>query len=348
MKTTVLLLAAVLAAAAFSGCDSILLSRPPGTEPASHASSDPKMTGIWLLGGVSAAAISTTVSEVDLYDQAANVWYPAVTSLPTPVSFAGYGAYDGKLYVIGGFNAAGVAQTAVQIYNVASNTWSSGSTLPLARANIFAAQKGDRFLVLGGTAAAASAGFSGSVTTYDYNAPGNSWTAKVNYGATNLYDRAALAFDDAIYNFGGRSAVATMVTTHDAVLYSPNVLSTGVTEVVLSAARTQMASVLTLGVNGIPAATGGTVLNTVQYLAYPFAAPSAWTAGTNFPVPIACASALVLGDRAYVFGGVSSMPPTGTSQAYSSALANPASLAWTTHANMPRQRYGHGAVTLNQ
>ncbi len=51
------------------------------------------------------------------------------TSLPTPIEEAGAASAGGKLYVMGGFNAAGASLASVYVFDGAS--WSSGPRLPI-------------------------------------------------------------------------------------------------------------------------------------------------------------------------------------------------------------------------
>ena len=104
--------------------------------------------------------------------------------------------------------------------------------------------------------------------------------------------------------------------------------------------------------------TLGTTANTAttlfQYLNYPFAAPSAWTAPTNqYPLAIGFGAAAVYQNTLYHFGGtqtvVASPTPlaSGTVAAYSFNLSSFTN-SWTAITNMPIGRYGHSAVTFPQ
>jgi hypothetical protein len=342
-----------------------------------------KSRGVWILGGLSGSTIATPVSNVDLYDPVTNIWYPAVTSLPTPVSFAGYAAAEGKLFVIGGFNSAGVAQNTVQIYTISTGLWSTGASILAARANIYATASNGKIYILGGTQTIAGGPLSAMTTTYQYSISGDEWINKTAFGVANI-DRFNYAYNDVIYNIAGRTNFLTISTTaHDAYVPASNLLSTGVTEVAIPTNRTGVAGALYVPssgpaaiilVGGVSALTGtngnfvnqGTTTATLQslthFLAYPFALPSAWTipntGATIYPSTIAYGSAVVPSaatpDRFYYFGGVTALGTTTTVVAggYWCATPNTSSGAWngtwTATANMPTARWGHGAVTLNQ
>ena len=55
-----------------------------------------------------------------------------------------------KLYVIGGFDLDGNVVNTVQVYDAATDTWSTGPSLPCAAANVAVAVRGDLVYVVGG------------------------------------------------------------------------------------------------------------------------------------------------------------------------------------------------------
>lgn len=308
---------------------------------------------------------------MDLYDPVQDTWYPGVTSLPTPVSFAAASFCNGKLYVMGGFNAAGTVLATVQIYDVADDSWSTGTDMPAARANAYAATVNGRIYVLGGTTGNASAAWAASNLTYEYT-PGGAWSTKANYAAANYSERFLLPFNDVIYNFGGRTSATAVTTWHDGfVVTSPpptGGLSQG-TEVVLAPGRTGIAGVLYVpasgpalmaivggftsltGTNGCFVAQGTTAspsTNAFQYLYYPFTSPASWQSpGSQYPFSIGFGAAALSGSRMYVFGGTDVVTATanGLNSAYWFDLSN-LSGGWTAAASLPTGRYGHAAVTV--
>jgi len=303
-------------------CNGLLLQTPPGTETALT----PKQRGVWLIGGLSTNSVGSVVAAVDLYDPVLDTWYSGVTSLPTPVSFASASSWDGKLYVMGGFDAAGTVLRTVQIYDVAGDSWSTGTDMPAARANAYAATVNGRIYVLGGTTGNASAAWAASNLTYEYT-PGGTWSTKANYAAANYSEHFLLPFNDAIYNFGGRTAATTVTTWHDGfVVTSPpptGGLSQG-TEVILAPARTGIAGVLYAPASGpaliaivggftsltatngcfvAQSTTASTSSSAFQYLYYPFTGPASWQSipPPAYPLTIGFAAAALSGSRMYVF-----------------------------------------------
>jgi len=310
-----------------------------------------KARGIWVIGGLSGALISSVVTTIDLFDPMPTIehtegqWFPSAASTTgyTPVSFAGVAAYDGKLYVIGGYDATGVAQNSVQIYDIATYAWSNGATMPTARANINASVLNGKIYVLSGSRANAdvtwaTAPLPGGVC-YEYTpgAPG-SWDTKANYTATNNTERFSYVFGNTLYSLGGRSsATALTAPVHDGFIPSLQALTTGTTELAMatapSVARTGISGVVSTsdyydpalvvvgGISAIAATTGnfinspssasGTFQSLVLYLAYPFAAPAAWQQNANAAFTIAFGTAVFTKasgtNRIYYLGGTSTL-----------------------------------------
>ncbi len=341
------------------------------TSAASPPTDAQKLRGVWLIGGLTTNSIGSAVASVDLFDPLLGplgTWYTGVTSLPTPVSFEAASSFNGKLYVIGGFNSAGNVLAIVQVYDVAGDSWSSGTSMPAARANAYGATVNGRIYVLGGTTGNASAPWAASNLTYEYT-PGGTWSTKANYAAGNYSEHFLLPFNDLIYNFGGRTSATAATTWHDGFAVTTNGLSQG-TEVVLTQGRTGMAGVLYYPASGpaLMAIVGGftsltstngcfvaqitsasTASNAFQYLYYPFTAPASWQSPVSqYPLPSGFGAAALSGSKMYVFGGtaqVTAAAANGLNNAYCFDLSNLGG-SWTAAAGLPTGRYGHAAVTV--
>jgi hypothetical protein len=318
------------------------------TSPDVEPTAAQKARGIWLIGGLSGSTINTTVGSVDLYDPVPTTGYPlgrcfssaASTSGYTPVSFAAYAAYSGKLYVFGGYNSSGTVLNTVQIYDIATDSWSPGATMPTPRANIYATTLNGKIYTLSGSQADATTAWAGAPAPtgvcYEYTpgAPG-SWTIKTGYTATNNTERFSYAYGSTLYSIGGRSAAAAVAaiahdgyipslsnvtgTTELAMTTAPSVARTGIAGVVSAPASYDHALVVIGGISAITNTTGGfinfpitasgTMSSLVQYLEYPFAAPAAWNSASNaYPgTGIAFGAAVYTNatgsDRIYYFGG---------------------------------------------
>jgi hypothetical protein len=348
-----------------------------------------KLRGIWIIGGLSASgvpatAITSTVAQVDLYDPVADAWYPNVTSLPTPVSFAAAVSWGGKIYVMGGFDSSGAVQSLTQEYTVSTNSWATRSPIGgggSTRANISSVIINNKIYVLGGTTANYNTAYAGSTTSYEYNPASDTWASKVAITVAARSEILELNFNDVVFHLGGRSAAAVVQSTHDGLAVSmspPNgALTTGITEVALltygrtghcgvlytPAANPAMmvlvggfsALTLTTGCHAFFGATAATPipsLNNLQYLPFPFAAPAAWQNAVNgYSIPCGFSAAALYGSTLYVFGGATSYnsgPILNVGSFNLDNLYSGGGGAWTSRSNMPNSgRYGHKAVTIN-
>lgn len=344
-------------------------------EPAPTAAQ--KQRGIWLVGGQSAQSMANpvnTIGTVDLFDPVTNTWYPAVTTLPIPVSFAAAVGYQGKIYVIGGFDPSSTPTPGspignTQIYDIATNTWSAGAAMSNARANHSAVVINGKIYVTRGTTGAYNAAWivTGVPTnTLIYTIATNSWasTGVVDSAVSN---KSAVVLGDIVYYLGGKSNTSTLVNTFDGIATSANALTTGITELVLSSVRVGHSSVAYTDANGadhilvmggfsaltntgcyaLNTATAATALNTFQYIRAPFVAPSAWvTASGTLPYSIGFGSAVVSGTTVYYFGGTRYSPVAAENYVFSYDLNSFPSGSWVNNTGSPmsRARFGHDAV----
>jgi N-acetylneuraminic acid mutarotase len=351
------------------------------TTAATEPTIDKELRGIWMVGGLSGNSVSTVVSSLDLYDPVTNTWYPNVAAGATgtyvPVSFEGATSWlntstgHHQIWIFGGFNASGVAQTLVQIYDIENNAWTTGTALPTARANISAVQVYGGFYILGGTTGNASVAWAASNTNYEYI--GGSWNPRTTLAA-NVSERLDWVYNDVIYHLGGRNGASTVVGPA-AIGYSITAQFATAAIVAIPANRTGGAvavwapstgpaeALLIGGFSTLTGTTGNlvtvgttacTALQTLHYLNYPFMSPSVWTtnASYNYPFGVGFGSAAVYQNTLYYFGGTTTVvtaSASGLSSVYSldltsfntwsSALAVP---------NMPTPRYGFVAVTIQQ
>lgn len=377
-----------------SGSDTVSGEYTAGTTAEPAPTLAQRIRGVWMVGGVSGGTVGTVVNQIDLFDPVTNAWYPSVTSFTaggmTPISFGGAVGYtrpvDGHhlIIVIGGFDGAGNTTNAVQIYDVDTNTWSGGTAMTQSRVNFHAVRIYDKVYVLGGSGAAgattATTPWAGNSTSYEYSI-GSSWNTRVAFSATAGTERFTYAYNDVVYNLLGRNGAITFAAAaHDGISVLMNLLTTGVTELVVGAPYSTRAGVagavwapgtgpayviMVGGYTGITNATGQYfITNNVTgstpsaqavALAYPFTAPLAWGTATvpAYPLAIGLGAAAVYGNTFYYFGGTTTLIPasaSGSASLYTLALSGlPTILAsWTAGTNMPVGRYGHSAVTFPQ
>src|SRR5881392_3589792 len=93
---------------------------------------------LYVAGGQTADIMPTLYDQVSRYDYTTNTW-SNVAPLPVPLGQASIGAWNGKIYVAGGFIGGSNVTNALRIYDIASNTWTKGAALPDSRTNTYGA-----------------------------------------------------------------------------------------------------------------------------------------------------------------------------------------------------------------
>ncbi len=104
-----------------------------------------------------------------------NSWSTGV-AMPTALFSATAAVLDGKIYVIGGANGAGVTNI-VQVYDPATKSWSAGVPLPAALSGAAAVTVGTNIYVFGGYG---TSGISGGA--YRLASGGTAWRPAVRPG----------------------------------------------------------------------------------------------------------------------------------------------------------------------
>jgi N-acetylneuraminic acid mutarotase len=101
---------------------------------------------IFVPGGT--AASGKSVSVLEAYSPRLNRW-DALTPMPAAVSGYALAAFEGRIYLFGGWDGA-LYSAAVYSYDPADDTWQSHSALPQARAFAAAAVVESKIYVIGG------------------------------------------------------------------------------------------------------------------------------------------------------------------------------------------------------
>jgi len=164
---------------------------------------------LYVAGGQTADATPIVYNQVSRYNSTTNTW-SNVASLPVALGQGTMGAWNGKIYVAGGFIGGTSVTNALRIYDIASNTWSSGANMPTSPGVEAAAGAvvNGKFYVMGGD------DFNNFLNTnFIYDIATNTWTtgATLPDMRTNTYGTAAS--NGLIYVYGGVLAPFTAVDT---------------------------------------------------------------------------------------------------------------------------------------
>jgi hypothetical protein len=165
---------------------------PTGQESPSAACLDGR---IYVMGGGG-------TNQMFIYDIASNSWGSGA-AVPEGVEGAVAGALDGKVYLIAGdndfFPADGVYDH-VRIYDVASNSWSSGAPMPVGSSNPGGVQAGEFVYVVGGWGTSAPG--SNLNVTQRYDMSSNAWETGPTFTPAKA-DFALAASGAALYAIAG-------------------------------------------------------------------------------------------------------------------------------------------------
>ncbi len=103
---------------------------------------------IFVPGGRTSLENKQPTNLLEIYDTNTGRWSKGA-SLPIPLSGYGLAAYDGDLYLFGGWDGQNYRNT-VYMYNPTTDTWEQRTPMPTARAFCGVAEAGGRIFVIGG------------------------------------------------------------------------------------------------------------------------------------------------------------------------------------------------------
>ena len=170
---------------------------------------------LYIAGGQTADSTPILYDQVSRYNNTTNTW-SNVAPLPVALGQAATGAWNGKIYVAGGFIGGTSVTNALRIYDIATNTWTSGANMPTSPGVEAAAGAvvNGKFYVMGGD------DFNNGLNTnFIYDIATNTWSTGATLPdiRTNTYGTAA---NGLIYVYGG--VVLPAFTTTDTLLrYDP-------------------------------------------------------------------------------------------------------------------------------
>jgi len=154
----------------------------------------------YIAGGQSAEQTPVISNALARYDPATNAWTD-MAGMPAAISQGTVGAWNGKIYVAGGFLGGTAVTNALRIYDIATNTWTSGANVPTPGAGIEAAAGAvvnGKFYVMGGD------DFNAALNvTYIYDIATNTWSTGANLPDLRTNTYATAASNGMIYLYGG-------------------------------------------------------------------------------------------------------------------------------------------------
>lgn len=247
-------------------------------------------------------------------------------------------ARAGKIYVIGGFNGALGVIPSVQIFDVATCTWSSGPDLPRAIHHANAALVGDTLYVLGGMA---TLNFTPIGDAWSWNPDSDAvpWTPLPPLPAGTERGSAIVGVIGArIYLAGGlRGGAVATVTSYDTATATWDTALPPLPE-----ARDHGCGGVVGGTLYVTGGRRGTIASTAGDV-YAYTPGGAWQTRAPMITARGGTACGVLGDRIVVVGGEGN--PAVPSRVFAEVEAyDPAADAWAALAPMVTPRHGMGAA----
>lgn len=266
-------------------------------------------------------------------------WVPAPSVGTGPTQETAVVALDGKLYVIGGFDASLAVVDTLQVFDTETCEWSLGPALPRAIHHANAAVHGGRIYVLG------------AMETINFTTVGHVWSLAPGDTAWQVHApmaagqargaSVAATIGDRIYVVGGlRNGSVAQLSAYD-----PGTDTWDTNLPPLPITRDHGCGG---AVGGTLYATGGrsTNIGALQGTVYAFTpGAQAWEAKAAMPTPRGGTACGVVGDRIIVVGG------EGNGAAQSGVFPEVESYdtttdTWTEHDPMVTPRHGMGAAVI--
>lgn len=142
----------------------------------------------YLLGGLKTGAVLTNT--ILVFDPVTSLWNTTLAPMSTVRRMHSAGVIGGKIYVAGGSDGVNLLDTA-EVYNPATNTWSSIASMPSKWVNAADGVNNDRYLILAGGSPTATTSSSAKAMIYDAVTNKWSWLPDINhaiYGAEGAGD----------------------------------------------------------------------------------------------------------------------------------------------------------------
>lgn len=245
---------------------------------------------------------------------------------------------DGKIYVLGGLVAGGGATNIVEVFDPATNSWSTGVPLPLRMHHLHVAVVNNKMYVLGGFE---TSRFVPSNRTLEFHPQTGEWETKANMPTARGAGAVAVV-DGNIYVVGGATSISNFrergLKANE--VYNPTTDKWSV----LADMPLEREHVAAVGIGSLLYVFGGrSQLLNVSLLQSYSRTTNEWTrlAFTTLGSGIAAAA---LHGKVYVFGGEVFFSD-GSNAVYDHTNEyDPLTGLWTALAPMPVPRHGLGAI----
>lgn len=275
-------------------------------------------------------------------------FWSSVSPMPTGRFNLACAELNGKIYTIGG----SFTWVTVEVYDPATDTWSTAASLP-SRAALGAAAVNGKIYAIGGID---DNGLPQS-TMEVYDPTKNSWTSIievidrglsqgpliVTYAPlpTARSELAVTLLNGKIYAIGGQDATGANLNTVE--VYDPSTNKWSAAAPLPTAASALAAA----AVNGKIYVLGGFGPGTLNTLQVYDPTTASWSSAASMPTPRAFLSAATLNGKVYAIGGLINTPTTSNGATNTVDVYDPATDTWKSAAPMvsPRGQFGACAAS---
>src|SRR5207253_3287982 len=132
----------------------------------SQSKAAPVGNNIYVPGGFNSVSFGGPLNFMQIYNAVTNVWSSGM-NMPDFRSGPAVAAFNGKVYIIGGFAPGFVPQSQVWEYDPVANTYATKTSMPSASGNVPGALLGNEIFVVGGS--------SPNTAAYAYNPTTDTW-----------------------------------------------------------------------------------------------------------------------------------------------------------------------------
>jgi len=246
-------------------------------------------------------------------------------------------AIAGCIYVVGGVARNGQITNALEIYDPTTDSWRTGSSLPVRVWRASAAAANGKLYVFGGYASTAAFPFSPTNRVFEYDPEADSWQEKTAM-PTARSTTVAVTVSGKIHVLGG--AANTALNLHQ--IYDPVNDGWSMALPIPSPRSGLTAAVIgdEIFVAGGYILSGGGVVSQNALHVYSVTTQK-WRSASNMPVARLGIAAVRIRNKMYVFGG---LPNSGTSLTLE---YDPATDRWGVLADMPIPVSFMGATAVN-
>ena len=181
-----------------------------------YATADLVGDKIYLMGGYSLINPYTLGTQVLVFDPV-NYSIDFKSNIPTPVAGHASVVIGNKIFLMGGSAKNGWAsdyQSAVQIYDPATDTWTASTAMPIALRNMAAGAVGNSIITVGGYNSSAPPTMKADVYRGEVSGTSITWTKKSDYPAGALNRVSGGGADVKVYFTGGQQTAGIVAKTY--------------------------------------------------------------------------------------------------------------------------------------